>query len=858
MRSVWVVLVSWLFVACDSAPGAREAAVHVDVSYDFNAGCIVVLARDKAAPEKEDRKQALVFNRDPRKADFAVYRGEDWGRTVEITVSARERTCEGPEVASSGVREYTLEKAGTQTLEVALSAPDADGDGYVASASGGTDCDDGHAMSFPGGTEVCDGRDNDCANGIDDGLSLTDFFLDGDGDGVGAGPVVKACAAPPNHVASSGDCDDSTDTRTPGKAEICDGVDNDCDDIPDDGLTFTDYFLDSDGDGVGAGAAVRACAPLANHVTTSGDCDDNNNARTPGKAEICDELDNDCNSVPDDGLPTNSYYRDADGDTFGDPADEVQRCRAPTGYVAGTPVLDCDDTKASVNPNATEVCNDVDDNCVGGVDEGFDKNWYRDVDMDGFGDPGDMQMSCTQPAGYVSGTPGFDCNDALASVNPNAIEVCNDVDDNCFNGVDENFPNKGSACNSGICTGQFVCNAAQDDTECNAPAPVSYYPDADGDGEGQMGSVVEEICPPAPPPANKVQNQTDCDDQDPRNKSMGTEICDDRDNNCANGKSDEVAVCEGKGWKVLTDPAVTIHTWNTVAVGTNGEPVWIAGDNGALAVRLAGSTSFLDRHQQCGTTKWNAAWVRPGDGQVFLAGDGGSLATYNAISPCVTASTTSATGTTSNRDLLGIIGFGPAGSTTVYVVNDRGFVFAWTPGSAPNPVFNVERGNDQPYRDIHGVTASRMFPVGNTGGDPTISVYDAVTAGNSLGTQSVTGIPGANNGHVLGVWAIDSARAYAVGEKGILLMWDGTSTWSFISPDDSMKEKLRSVVAFDASSIYTASDAGRILRPTQTGWVEHGPVGGNLRDIAGMYLPDRLEIWAVGGGGRVVHFPEAP
>jgi hypothetical protein len=184
MRSLALFTVSLVCLGCGRLPDAREAAVHVDVSYDFNAGCIVVVARDKAAPDKEGRDQEEVFDREPREANFAVFRREDWGRTLEIFVSARERDCNGPEVARH-VREYTLDKAGKQMLEVTLSAPDQDDDGYVATSGGGTDCDDRHAESHPGESEICDGLDNDCLGGVDDGLPQHDFLRDADGDGFG-------------------------------------------------------------------------------------------------------------------------------------------------------------------------------------------------------------------------------------------------------------------------------------------------------------------------------------------------------------------------------------------------------------------------------------------------------------------------------------------------------------------------------------------------------------------------------------------------------------------------------------------------------------------------------------------------
>lgn len=104
------------------------------------------------------------------------------------------------------------------------------------------------------------------------------------------------------------------------------------------------------------------------------------------------------------------------------------------GYPVGT---DCNDNNAAIHPNATEICNGIDDNCDGQIDEGLSLfTYYQDNDADGFGNSSVSIQSCSQPSGYV--TTSGDCNDNNAAINPGASEICgNGFDDNCNGQVDE-------------------------------------------------------------------------------------------------------------------------------------------------------------------------------------------------------------------------------------------------------------------------------------------------------------------------------------------------------------------------------------------------------------------------------------
>ncbi len=129
------------------------------------------------------------------------------------------------------------------------------------------------------------------------------------------------------------------------------------------------WFLDADGDGYGTDVPVLACQPPAGYVDNHLDCDDHNNNIHPGAPEICNGVDDNCNGQADEGLNFVQSWRDSDADGFGDPATGITACTVPQGYVFNN--TDCDDENPAVYPGAAEVCNGIDDNCNGQVDEGF-------------------------------------------------------------------------------------------------------------------------------------------------------------------------------------------------------------------------------------------------------------------------------------------------------------------------------------------------------------------------------------------------------------------------------------------------------------------------------------------------------
>jgi large repetitive protein len=411
---------------------------------------------------------------------------------------------------------------------------DADGHGDISSAVWdcekipgtiymGGDCDDSNPNINSSAPDLCNAIDDNCDGILDNepipGAAI--IYLDADEDGYGDPNIFQqVCATPcmPNeecsspvdgYVFSNSDCDDQDATINSAAVEVCDSVDENCNNIVDDNpIDGQLFYIDGDGDGYGADETeVLRCTAVGNEISQGGDCNDSNDEAYPNAQEICDGVDNDCDELIDDEddntIPPAIWYMDADNDGYGDPLNTTTGdCELLSEYT--TDNTDCDDSNDQINPLSSEICNELDDNCDGTIDEDIQVKWYADDDNDTFGAPGtEVTLGCTGPVGFV--TNDFDCDDDDDSVNPNADEECDFIDNNCNNQMDEGLT-------------------------------ILWYQDDDGDGYGEDSTAIESCMQPSN--GNFVSEGGDCDDLvSPLEIAVlifpgATEICDGLDYDC--------------------------------------------------------------------------------------------------------------------------------------------------------------------------------------------------------------------------------------------------------------------------------------------------------------------------------------
>lgn len=448
-----------------------------------------------------------------------------------------------------------------------------------------------------------------------DACTPIDYYPDLDEDGVGAGEPVSACSAPEGYVDNDDDCDD-TCAACDGGEEVCDGEDNDCDGETDEDISVvcgTNEGECSTGTQACVGGVLGACEgdvePAIAEVcdgtkdencdgevdedcdctagdtrpcgTDTGECATGTQTCTPAgvygdcedavgpTTEMCNELDDDCDGVDDNGNPGGGAVCGTD----------VGACMVGTMMCVGGDVV----CTGSVGP-VPEVCNDIDDDCANGVDEGVTATFYRDSDSDGRGTPGMTRQACSVTAGWVANSS--DCNDMCSVCWTGASETCDMLDNNCTGGVDE-----------GVTT--------------------RFYQDADGDMRGNP-LVFADACGVS---AGYVVNSNDCDDTCNVCWTGNADVCDAEDNDCS-GAPDETftcvpgtstscmtscntmgtgtctAVCEAPAAAACTPPAETCDAVDQDCDGYTDEGVRtfdesVQGPIGSAAKLARGNTGFI-------------------------------------------------------------------------------------------------------------------------------------------------------------------------------------------------------------------------------------------------------------------------
>jgi hypothetical protein len=238
-------------------------------------------------------------------------------------------------------------------------------------------------------------------------------------------------------------------------------------------------------------------APNGKPVKTSWrKCTDNDGDGYAVEGGACGLVD--CNDDNPNQHPNQTWYKDTDLDGYSDGTFLIQ-CNKPDGYRLAIRLTatsgDCDDTNASINPASIEICNGIDDNCDGQIDEGLTTTYYQDADTDNYGDPANPIQACTQPSGYVADST--DCNDSDMSVHPGAPDIiCNGIDNNCDGTPDDGYVQIPTTCGVGACasTGLTTCSAGVEGDTCIAGTPTAEI--CDGIDNDCNGSVDDNLTRP--------------------------------------------------------------------------------------------------------------------------------------------------------------------------------------------------------------------------------------------------------------------------------------------------------------------------------------------------------------------------